>query len=167
MLFIGAGVFIYIMAYLETEKEKEEYNKSLFKYLRNMDEKIYRFNKHSYLELDEVLGEFHEISRKILNLDDSYLRLTEQVIKNMRLIDSLAYHEINALKKVNKSLNIGILLSDEKIQNALVEITKGLNKHYKKFCDLKTAEVEEETFILKILEQKEKERKLLEEVVVK
>lgn len=163
LILIGGVAFIYIMSSIEEEKERKEYNKSLFKYLSNMNKKIYQFNKNSYLGLDGVLGEFYEISSKIKNLDGSYsfdekLSLPEQVIKNMRLIDSLTYHEINALKKVNKSLNIGILLTDEKIQDALVEITKGLNKHYKEFCDLQNAEVVEETYILKMLDKKENER---------
>ena len=158
-IILGGGAFIYIMAFIETEKEEKEYNKSLFRYLRSIEDKILRFHNHRRDKFDEVQKEFDEISNKILKLDNRH-----SGIKNMRLIDSLAYHEINALKKVNESLNVGILLSDEKIQNALEEITKGLNKHYKEFCELQTAGVEEETHILKVLEQKEKERNVLEEV---
>ena len=42
----------------------------------------------------------------------------------MRLMDSMAYHEINVLKEINKSLNVGVSLADEKIENALAEVTK-------------------------------------------
>ena len=76
----------------------------------------------------------------------------------MHLIDSLAYHEKHALIKVVDSLNVGVLLSNENIQDALIKITEGLNKHYVEFCSKQTSEVEEETYILKVLQRKESER---------
>ncbi len=152
LMLLGAA-FLYIMATIEEHKEEKEYNKSLFRYLRDIDDKILSFHNYKREKFDEVQKEFHEISYKILKLDNR-----DSGIKNMRLIDSLTYHEKNALLEVEKTLGIGIMLTDEKIQNALVEITKGLNKHYMEFCNRQTADVEEETYILKMLEQKEKER---------
>lgn len=151
LLIVSIFTYWYIKASNEVEKEKEEYNKSLFRYLNNLDDKIrWQYNGE---ERNEVIKEFIDISEKILKLDNNHSK-----IDNMRLIDSLAYHELNALKKVNKSLNVGVLLTDEKIQDALVEITKGLNNHYAEFCRVKTADVEEETYILKVLQQRELER---------
>jgi len=156
LFFIALVIFIAYLAIaskMEVEKEEEEYKKSLFRYLKILNEKILK--EYRYKEIDdEVINEFRDISRKILKLN--YNDLTK--ISNMRLVDSLAYHELNALKELNKALNIGVLLTDEKIQEALAEITKGLNKHYAEFCHIKTANVEEETYILKTLEQKKSER---------
>jgi len=154
LAFVIFLIYIAIDSNRKVEEEKEEYKKSLFRYLNILQNKILK--EYSYLnkEPDEVIKEYRDISRKILRLNNN----NSTKIDNMRLIDSLAYHELNALKEVNKSLNVGVLLTDEKIQKALIEITKGLNKHYAEFCNIKTANVEEETYILKILEQKKSER---------
>lgn len=145
-------IYVAIESSRQVEEEKEEYKKSLFRYLNILQDKIIKEYRNK--EPDEVIKAFRDISGKILRLDNN----NSTKIDNMRLIDSLAHHELNALKEVNKSLNVGVLLTDEKIQEALIEITKGLNKHYAEFCNIKTANVEEETYILKTLEQKKKER---------
>lgn len=156
LIVVGGGIVIYIMGFIAEEKEKDEYKKSLFRCLNAIDYKILSQYDLEKCERIRVIREFRDISKNILKLDNRH-----SGIKNMRLIDSLSYHEKNALEKVNKSLDVGILLTDEKINNALVEITKGLNKIYKEFCDLQTADIEEEIYILKVLEQKEKERKMI------
>ena len=145
-------IYIAIESNRQVEEEKEEYKKSLFRYLNILQDKI--LIEYRNKEPDEVIKEFRDITRKILRLNNN----NSTKIDNMRLINSLAYHELNALKEVNKSLNVGVLLTDEKIQKALIEVTKGLNKHYDEFCNIKTANVEEETYILKTLEQKKSER---------
>lgn len=158
ILFILTAVILFasvvIISWIEVKKEEAEYNKSLFRYLKILQNKILK--EYRQKEPDEVIKEFSEISKKILRLNNSHS--TKIKIGNMRLIDSLTYHELKALKKVNESLNVGVLLTDEKIQEALVVITKGLDKQYTEFCHLKTADVEEETYILKVLEQKKSER---------
>lgn len=53
---------------------------------------------------------------------------------NMKSIDSLAYHELNALKEVATQVEKGIPLSDKNIHYALIQITDGLNKQFNEFC---------------------------------
>lgn len=161
-IIIGGAVLINIMGYFEGIKDQGEYNKSLFNYLHDVKDEMRRFHGHKKENFNEIEREFYDISEKILNFDNSFPSFDKETIDNMRLFNSMAYHELNALKMVRKSLGIGVPPTDENIQNALFEITKGLKEHYAKFCDIKTAGVKEEIDILKKLQEKKAERMLFD-----
>lgn len=153
------AIYLKIAENIRVEKEIEEHKKSLFRYLQDIEHKILSFHNYDRKKLDGVHKDFCEINWKILELYNK-----NSGIKTMRFMDSLAYHEKNALIKVVDALNVGVLLTDAKIQGALIEITEGLNKHYAEFCNIQTSDVEEETYILKVLQQKESERLELQDL---
>lgn len=154
VVLVGLAIWFATWVITQEEKAQKEYRNSLFNQLGGIRNKLY---PRDY-EKTPILMEFNEISKKILKLEDNFATRRD----NMRLLDSLSYHEINALKKVWNALNLGIPITEENIQNALGEINRELKKHYKEFCELQTADIQQETFILKTIRQKELERVELE-----
>lgn len=159
-IFLGAisivlGIWAIRKMIVEYKEEEQEYENSLFNQLK----RIRKRGSYYEFEKTQIGKNFNEISEKILKLEGNHLTNWD----NMRLIDSLTYHENNALKKVGDALNLGIPITDQNIQNALGEVTRELKKHYKEFCELQTADIQQETYILKTLRQKELERLEVEE----
>lgn len=141
-------IIIWVLQFvLECIKEDKEYAKSLFKQLKDID---YCSDNHT----EKVLTDFKDIKKKILKLDSNYS--VQQT--NMQLIDSLAEHEIIALRTIADALKTGVPITDETIIEALIEVVAGLNRHYKEFCRLQTANVQHETFILRKVQQNEADR---------
>ncbi|RKJ75247.1 hypothetical protein D7X33_17720 [Butyricicoccus sp. 1XD8-22] len=150
LLTAAGGITSYIIDYRRIIKEEESYQNSLFRQLKRL-----------YLTksdiTDPVLEAYNTIRYKILNLETR----NKFRMENMKLIDSLTFHELNALKEVANQVERGIPLSDTNIKNALIQITDGLNKQFNEFCKLQTIGVQQETLILETLKQREEERQEL------
>lgn len=134
------GVWFDVKRSKKVEKENLEYRNSLFFYLKTILSKI-----ESEIE-DETIKKFKKISNEILDTV-----IGKYSLENMRFFDEYAYHEINALKEINDSLDNNISITNSVILVALEKVNEGLQIHYEEFCKSKTIGVKEEIIILEKL----------------
>ncbi|MGE7983707.1 hypothetical protein [Solibacillus sp. NPDC093137] len=170
VMFFGLIMFVISLGFILLTKSNESggttserryyLNKPLKKIKKHL-ELSENENENNRETVELLINRIDEISyslNKLYVVDKTAIRK-----QSFAYLDVACYHEYESVKKLIEMIDRGIPITHDNVMELLEAIVEGLENKYENFIQLCTEELVQETKVLKKLQQKEIEEKIIKQ----